>query len=60
MFLDKKQGWCYIIVIVVSQGVTRKVERRRKVVRLRNVNVSESRNSFSFGYDDKYKFFRLG
>ena len=48
VFLDKKQGWCHIIVIVVPHGATRmvktakgKVEKyqdlRRKVARLRNV-----------------------
>ena len=33
---------------------------RRKVARLRNVNASESRNSWSFGYGNECKFFRLG
>ena len=33
---------------------------RRRVARLRNVNSSESLNSWSFGYGDEYKFIRLG
>ena len=56
MFLDKKQGWCHIIVTVVPQGATRivKIKKKKeksgkckglrgKVARLRNVNDSESR-----------------
>ena len=30
MFLDKKQGWCHIIVIVVPQGATRIVKIKKK------------------------------
>ena len=74
MFLDKKQGWCHIIVIVVPQGATRivKIKKREKsgkckglrgkVARLRNVNDidSESRKSCSFCYGEECKFFRLG
>ena len=33
---------------------------RGEAARLRNVNASELRNSWSFGYGDEYKFFRLG
>ena len=33
---------------------------RTKVARLGNVSASESRNSWSFGYGDECKFFRLG
>ena len=32
---------------------------RRKVARLRNVNASESHNSWSLGYGEECKFFRL-
>ena len=31
----------------------------RKVARLRNVNVSETRKSWSFGYGEECIFFRL-
>ena len=30
MFLDKKHGWCHIIVIVVPQGGTRIVKIKKK------------------------------
>ena len=33
---------------------------RGKVARLRNVNASESRKSWSFGYGEECKFSRLG
>ena len=75
-FLDKKQEWCHIIVIVVPgvgvkarkrlSGSYQKKEKwgkrkdlRRRVARLRNVNSSESLNSWSFGYGDEY-IIRLG
>ena len=58
-------------VIGVAQGTTRmvKIEKeksgkckdlRRKVARQRNVNASEARKSWSFGYGEKCRFFRLG
>ena len=77
MFLDKKQEWCHIIVIVVP-GVGVKVRKRlsgsyqkkRKVGKAQGFkkegcsaeecNASESRNSWSFGYGEEYKFIRLG
>ena len=33
---------------------------KRKVARLRNVNALESRNSWTLGCGNEFKFFRLG
>ena len=73
MFLDKKQGWCHTIVTIVPQGATRivKIKKKKeksgkckglrgKVTRLRYVNDSESRKSWSFGYGEECNFFRPG
>ena len=68
MFLDKKQGWYHIIVIVVPQGKRKFLKKeksgkckdlRGKVARLRNVNASETRKTWSFGYGEECIFFRL-
>ena len=69
MFLDKKQGRYHIIVIAVPQGKKEIFEKGkvgkmqgfklRKVARLRNVNASETRKTWSFGYGEECIFFRL-
>ena len=45
---------------VKKEKLGKRKDLRRRVGRLRNVNASESRNSWSFGYGDEYKFIRLG
>ena len=32
VFLDKKQGWCHVIVVVVPQGATRMVKIEKEKV----------------------------
>ena len=73
IFLDKKQGWCYIIARLqqslreLPEWLKLKKKKsgkckdlRRRVTRLRSVNASKSRKSLSFGYGEECRFFRLG